>query len=456
MARMRLSELAQATSGAPLGLDVEFLRVTTDTRKLERGDLFVALRGPNFDGHRFVAQAAREGAVAALVSEPLQADLPQVRVGDTRAALGHLAAWWRSRFDLPLVGITGSNGKTTCKEMIAAILRRRGTVLATSGNLNNDIGLPLTLLNLEPVHDFAVIEMGANHPGEIAYLSGIARPDVALLNNAGRAHLEGFGSLEGVARAKGEIFAGLVPAGVAVLNRDDRFYPLWCELIGQRPRIDFGIHPQATVRTDTDLVPLRRDEQGLGQQFLVRGIGVERPLTLRLAGAHNLRNALAACAVAKALEIPADDILAGLESVAPVPGRLHPRLAPNGALVIDDTYNANPDSLHAALNALSALHGARWLVLGDMGELGPQAAELHHAMGEAARAASIQRLYATGPLSREAVRAFGAGARHFPDADALSDELRRNLGPDAVVLVKGSRAQRMERVVNALCDGGED
>ncbi|MCB1877323.1 MAG: UDP-N-acetylmuramoyl-tripeptide--D-alanyl-D-alanine ligase [Chromatiales bacterium] len=455
MARMRISQLAQATGGAPVGDDVEFLRVTTDSRKLQAGDLFVALRGPNFDGHRFAGSAGEQGAVAALVSEPLAGDLPHVRVSDTRAALGSLASWWRSRFDLPVVGITGSNGKTTCKEMVAAILRQRGPVLATRGNLNNDIGLPLTLLDLNESHAYAVIEMGANHPGEIAYLTHIAKPDVALLNNAGRAHLEGFGSLEGVARAKGEIFSGLSADGIAVLNRDDRFYPLWREVIGSRPYVDFGIHPEALVRAATDQVPLLRDDLGLSQQFTIHGVGADRPVNLRLAGAHNLRNALAASAVAKALEIPAADIVDGLESMRPVAGRLNPRLAPNGALVIDDTYNANPDSLDAALASLSALHGPRWLVLGDMGELGPEAAELHRAMGEAARAAGLQRLFATGPLSRHAVGSFGAGARHFPDTDALSAAINAGLRADTIVLVKGSRAQRMERVVASLCGGGE-
>ncbi len=447
---MRLRETARLLRGEASGEDVGFTEVGTDSRRLPAGALFVALVGPNFDGHDFIAAARERGACAALVSRPVADPLPQLRVTDTLLALGQLSAAWRERFTGPLIALTGSNGKTTLKEMIAAILRPRGPTLATEGNLNNDIGVPLTLLRLGKDHAYAVIEMGANHPCEIAYLTGLAQPDVAIINNAGPCHLEGFGDVAGVARGKGEIFQGLGPDGVAVINRDDAYADYWVGLNQGRRVVDFGLDRPAVV-SGRVLDPTTN-------RFRLNAGGEEIEIQLPLPGRHNVRNALAATAGALAVGATLDDIRRGLESLRGVNGRMQRLRGRHGGTVIHDAYNANPASLAAALHAIGVESDRKWLVLGDMRELGPASDDLHARSGQEASAAGFERLYGLGEHSRAAVAAFGGSGQHFADVEiliaALTDELKRG-GKPPVVLVKGSRGMRMERVVAALVEPGE-
>ncbi len=433
------------------GVDGVFATVGTDSRRLPADALFVALNGPNFDGHDFIAAARQQGACAALVSRWVTTDpLPQLRVADTRLALGRLAASWRTRFTGPLIALTGSNGKTTLKEMLAAILRRRGSTLATEGNLNNDIGVPLTLLRLNAEHGYAVIEMGANHHGEIAYLTGLARPDVAIVNNAGPCHLEGFGDVAGVARAKGEIFQGLSATGVAIVNRDDPHADDWIGLNPGRRIVDFGLDRPAAVSA-------RVLDAAINRFHLIVPAG-ETEICLPLPGRHNIRNALAAAAGALAAGATLDDIRQGLESLHDVGGRLQRLRGRHGGTVIHDAYNANPASLAAALHTVGAGPGRKWLVLGDMRELGPVASELHAQSGQEARTTGFERLYALGEHSRAAAAAFGEGGQHFTDLEALMDALSRDLKRSAespTILIKGSRGMRMERVVAVLAEPEE-
>ncbi len=446
----RLREAADALDGEWSGGDAAFTAVSTDTRQLPPGALFVALTGPNFDGHDFVAVARERGACAALVSRPVDDPLPQMRVADTRLALGRLAATWRSRFRRPLIALTGSNGKTTLKEMIAAILRVRGATLATEGNLNNDIGVPLTLLRLNGEHAYAVIEMGANHPGEIAYLTDLVRPDVAIINNAGPCHLEGFGDVAGVARGKGEIFQGL---GRTASRSSTGTIPM--RMIGSRLNpgrriVDFGLDAPAAVSGQI--------LDATTSHFRLMTADGQIEIRLPVPGRHNVRNALAAAAAALTVGATLDEVRQGLESLRGVGGRMQRLPGRHGGAVIHDAYNANPASLAAALQAVGAEPGRKWLVLGDMRELGPAADELHARSGQEARMAGFERLYALGEHSRAAVRAFGDGGEHFATvetlATALSDALQ-NSGEPPLVLVKGSRGMRMERVVAALAAPGE-
>lgn len=432
------------------GVDAVFATVGTDSRRLPADALFVALSGPNFDGHEFIAAARQQGARAALVSRWVTDPLPQLRVADTRLALGRLAASWRARFTGPLIALTGSNGKTTLKEMLAAILRRRGSTLATEGNLNNDIGVPLTLLRLNAEHGYAVIEMGANHHGEIAYLTGLARPDVAIVNNAGPCHLEGFGDVAGVARAKGEIFQGLSAAGVAVVNRDDPHADEWVELNSGRRIVDFGLDRPAAVSA--------RILDAAANRFRLIVPAGETEIRLPLPGRHNIRNALAAAAGALAVGATLDDIQQGLESLHDVGGRLQRLRGRHGGTVIHDAYNANPASLAAALHTVGAGPGRKWLVLGDMRELGSVADDLHAQSGREAQTAGFERLYALGEHSRAAAAAFGESGRHFADMESLIETLHRDLEHHAeppTILIKGSRGMRMERVVTVLVEPGE-
>jgi len=462
---MTLSEAARALDAVLEGEDRRCEGVSTDSRSLASGQLFVALHGERFDGHRFLAEAAAGGAAGAIVErERLQAAadrgawaaLPLIFVSDTRLALGKLAAHWRGQFTLPLVALTGSSGKTTVKEMLAAILRAAcgesaalpeadSAVLATRGNLNNDIGVPLMLLDLRAKHRYAVIEMGMNHAGEIRYLAQLAMPDVALVNNAGRAHIEFLGSEEAIARAKGEIYEDLPATATAVINADDAHAPLWRELAGPRRRIEFGLDA-GDVTAQYRLHPLE-------SEIVVRTPQGSAAATLAAPGLHNVRNALAAAAAAVALDVPPRAIADGLSRFGGVEGRLQKRASPQGATVIDDTYNANPDSVRAAIDVLAAAPGKRILVLGDMGELGGQAPRLHEEIGRYARAGNLDALYGLGELAAAAVREFGAGARHFADVDDLLHALGPELGPGVTVLVKGSRFMRMERVADALSGG---
>jgi UDP-N-acetylmuramoyl-tripeptide--D-alanyl-D-alanine ligase len=451
---MTVSEAAAAVGGRVEGADVRFTGVGTDTRTIRPGDLFVALRGERFDGHAFIPDATAAGAAAAIVDRahanagalPLSA----IVVDDTRLALGRLAAHWRGRFRYPLVALTGSSGKTTVKEMIAAILReaadaRADAVLATRGNLNNDIGVPLMLLEMKPEQRYAVIEMGMNHAGEIRYLCELARPDVALVTNAGRAHIEYLGSEDAIASAKGEIFESAPHAATAVINADDRYAPLWRERAGARRVVDFGLQQPAAV---TGTYALR----GFESDIVLKTQGGTAAVALPAAGAHNVRNALAAAAAAVALDIALPVIARGLARYPGVKGRLQRKRAAAGAVVIDDTYNANPESMRAAIDVLAQSPGQRILVLGDMGELGPDAARLHEELGAYAKSAGVDRLLALGTNSERTARAFGAAAKHYDTAERLTDDLRGALGAEVTVLVKGSRFMKMERVVDAIAE----
>lgn len=445
-----LSDAARMLGIEPPTVDVRFSGVSTDTRRLQPGSLFVALRGPTFDGNDYVEQAGAQGAAAALVSRSTGHVLPVLQVADTRHALGQLAAAWRRRFRLPVIGVTGSNGKTTLKEMLAIICGERGPTLATRGNLNNDIGVPLTLLELGANHRYAVIEMGANAPGEIAYLAEIAAPDVAVVNNAAAAHLEGFGSIEGVIRAKGEIYTRLPDHGIAVINADDPGAAVWRELAGHRRQVTFGARRGCDVRLDESTLVLRFEAQGFRCTFSVDTPEGSLELTLALAGRHNALNAVAAVATALAAGFPPNAIRDGLAKVRAVNGRLQYRVGRDGLRLIDDTYNANPHSLSAGIDVLVACPGERWLVLGDMAELGAEGVELHAEAGRCARLAGIERLAAVGPLSRHAVDAFGGGATHYSTHEALIEALESELPSDMTALVKGSRSMRMERVIERL------
>lgn len=449
---MRLSELARLTSGELRGPDAEFGTVSIDTRTLQAGDLFIAIGGPRFDGHDFVPQAATGGASAAVVERLLDCDLPQVRVADTRIALGQLGAAWRKDCPARVVGLTGSNGKTTAKEMIASILGVNDPILSTVGNLNNDFGVPLTLLRLRPGHRYAVIEMGANHLGEIAYTSKLAQPDVALITNAGMAHLEGFGGLEGVARGKGEIIASLGPEGVAVLNADDHFIGLWRELAGSRRVIAFGFNADADLRGIQDSVRVGLENGEFKTLFSYVYQGERRDIALRLAGRHNVANALAAAAVGLALGVDHEQIREGLARLTPVPGRMQPNRAACGALLINDTYNANPSSFKAALDVLLEMPGEPWVALGAFGEMGEGSEQIHGDLGILAKSMGVARLFATGPNAERAVEAFGPGARFFSLQEDMIETLKQELRENVALLVKGSRSQRMERVVEALRD----
>jgi UDP-N-acetylmuramoyl-tripeptide--D-alanyl-D-alanine ligase len=455
MSMGRLSMVAEATGGKLHGPDAEFVFVSTDSRTVQPGELFFALRGARADGSEFIASAAERGAAGAVVTARQPASLPQIEVPDTRVAFGDLARRWRAQFTLPLIGITGSNGKTTVKEMTAAIMRASlatadGTdpVLVTWGNLNNEIGLPRTLLYLNASHRAAVIEMGAARPGDIAYLARIAAPTVALVTNAARAHLQGFGSIEDVAATKGEIFDALDANGTAVVNRDDRFFQKWWDRSAGRDRLAFGLHPDADFRATDVEVPA--GAEGGEIRFTLRAPGGVRPIRLLMAGGHNVANALAAAAATVAAGASLDAVADGLAAVRNVSGRL--RLVPGrrGIRLYDDTYNANPGSVRAAIAFLATLPGERWLVLGDMAELGPDSEAMHAEMGEAARQAGIGRLWCAGPQSRAAADAFGAGAEWRAEVPELAQLVQAAARKGVTVLVKGSRSSGMERVVESL------
>jgi UDP-N-acetylmuramoyl-tripeptide--D-alanyl-D-alanine ligase len=452
MSMMRLSELA-AMLNAPLnGADEVFDGVSTDTRTLAPGDLFVALQGPNFDGHDYLDVARQQGAAGALVSRPGVQQLPSVEVEDTLQALGVLGRGWRGRCPATVIGITGSNGKTTLKEMTTAILGCRGPVLSTRGNLNNHIGVPLTLLRMRE-EPYAVIEMGANHAGEIDYLTRLARPDVAVLNNAGRAHLEGFGSVEGVAHAKAEIINGLAASGTFVFNADDAYADLWRDLSVHLAQRTFGVVKPADVFSPADSYETVWTEHGFHVRFRLHCDQGETAIDYRLAGEHNRLNALAAAAASLAAGATLDDVREGLAKLSPVAGRLCPLQGVGGARLIDDSYNANPDSVAAALRVLSGAPGRRTFVLGDLAELGGQAEALHREIGEQAAAEGIDRLFTVGGLSGHAGAGFGSGHRHFDSLDRLVDSLQAELDANDSVLIKGSRSAGMDRVVRDLQAG---
>ena len=449
----QLSHVAPAIGGRLVGADTPLSGVSTDTRAIGAGQLFIALRGDNFDAHDFLAQALASGAAALMVDDAakLPAGASAVVVDDTRLGLGRLAAAWRAAFTLPVIAVTGSNGKTTTKEMVAAILQAQfgDAVLATRGNLNNDIGLPLTLLGLNATHRAAVIEMGMNHPGEISYLATIGAPDVALVTNAQRAHLEGMGDLDEVAREKGSIFGGLRPNGVAVVNADDRYVDSWREQAAPHTVRTFGIDHLADVHGDVHLH---------GLETVLDLVAPEGAASIRLAipGRHNARNALAAAAACLAAGVPLAAVVAGLERFSGVKGRLQRRAGKHGAEILDDTYNANPDSVRAGIDVLASTIGRKLLILGDMGEIGEASGQYHDEIGGYAKSQGVDRLFALGEAAQQAVRNFGEGARHFCNIEKLIAAADKELGPDTTVLVKGSRFMKMERVADALASGEEN
>jgi UDP-N-acetylmuramoyl-tripeptide--D-alanyl-D-alanine ligase len=442
-----LSQIAAAVNGRLVGADVTVEGVSTDTRAIAKGALFIALAGERFDAHDFLDQAMAAGAGALLVADAgkLPAGVSAVVVDDTRLALGRLAAAWRARFALPVIAVTGSNGKTTTKEMIAAILKvaHGAAVLSTRGNLNNDIGLPLTLLGLSAAHRAAVIEMGMNHPGEIAYLAPIGAPTVALVTNAQRAHLEGMGDLDEVAREKGAIFSGLPAEGVAVINADDSYAGYWRGVAAGRPVRSFAIDGAA------DVVGKVR-QHGLETAIDLSAPEGEVHIALRIPGRHNAGNAVAAAAACLAAGVPLAAVAAGLESFSGVKGRLQRRAGKLGAEILDDTYNANPDSVRAGIDVLASTIGRKLLILGDMGEIGEACAQYHDEIGGYAKSQGVDLLFALGEATKAAVRNFGDGARHFCHVDKLIAAADKELGPDTTVLVKGSRFMKMERVADAL------
>ena len=447
-----LSAITSAVNGQLLGADCEVQSVGTDSRTIVSNQLFVALKGENFDGNQFAETAIQQGAAAVLVSDAQTKARPAIVVGDTRLALGQIAKYWRNQFDLPVIAITGSNGKTTTKEMLSAILiaatNDAANVHATVGNLNNDIGMPLTLLKLRKQHAYAVIEMGMNHLGEIDYLSHIAQPNVALINNAGTAHIGELGSRENIAKAKGEIFKGLSANGIAVINADNAFCAYWQSLNVSKKIITFSLNKAA------DVTASYKEKDGLSEVHLTTPTG-SVTFKLNVLGKHNISNALAASAAAVALGISNQDIANGLQNMQAVHSRLQRMVGLNGTLLIDDTYNANPDSMKAAIDVLAEMDGVSVFVMGDMGELGADAAAMHAEIGAYAKQKGVDHLFAFGALSANAVTAFGESkhdkaAQHFLEINDLINNAKNLMQKNVTVLVKGSRFMKMERVVAPL------
>ncbi|WDR35658.1 UDP-N-acetylmuramoyl-tripeptide--D-alanyl-D-alanine ligase [Pseudomonas serboccidentalis] len=444
---LTLSELSNVLDARLVSSDASFDGVSIDSRAIKPGQLFIALTGPRFDGHDYLNEVAGKGAVAALVEREVpDSTLPQLLVKDTRQALGQLGALNRAAFTQPVAAITGSSGKTTVKEMLASILRTRGPVLATRGNLNNDLGAPLTLLELAPEHTAAVIELGASRLGEIAYTVGLTRPHVAILNNAGTAHVGEFGGPEKIVEAKGEIIDGLAADGVAVLNLDDKAFGIWKTRAGARKVLTFSL---SNSQADFYASDLSTDARGCPAFKLHTPEGVEH-VQLNLLGTHNVANAMAAAAAAHALGVSLFGIATGLGAVQPVKGRTVAQLARNGMRVIDDTYNANPTSMCAAVDILAGFSGRTVLVLGDIGELGDWAEQGHRDVGEYARG-KVSALYAVGPNMVHAVNAFGKEAHHFGTQAELIQALDAEQDTNTTILIKGSRSAAMENIVAALC-----
>ncbi|EPT5968079.1 UDP-N-acetylmuramoyl-tripeptide--D-alanyl-D-alanine ligase [Escherichia coli] len=450
MISVTLSQLTDILNGELQGADITLDAVTTDTRKLTPGCLFVALKGERFDAHDFADQAKAGGAGALLVSRPLDIDLPQLIVKDTRLAFGELAAWVRQQVPARVVALTGSSGKTSVKEMTAAILSQCGNTLYTAGNLNNDIGVPMTLLRLTPEYDYAVIELGANHQGEIAWTVSLTRPEAALVNNLAAAHLEGFGSLAGVAKAKGEIFSGLPENGIAIMNADNNDWLNWQSVIGSRKVWRFS--PNAA---NSDFTATNIHVTSHGTEFTLQTPTGSVDVLLPLPGRHNIANALAAAALSMSVGATLDAIKAGLANLKAVPGRLFPIQLAENQLLLDDSYNANVGSMTAAVQVLAEMPGYRVLVVGDMAELGAESEACHVQVGEAAKAAGIDRVLSVGKQSHSISTASGVG-EHFADKTALITRLKSLIAEQQVItiLVKGSRSAAMEEVVRALQENG--
>ncbi len=450
MSSRTLASFAKSCGGELIGADRAYGGVSSDTRTIKPGELFVALRGPRFNANDFVAAAEAAGAAGALVDTRVDRPIAQILVGDTLEALQKSSAAWRAQFSMPVIGVAGSNGKTTCKEMTAAILGRAGHTLHTRGSLNNHIGVPLTLHRLDATHRYAVIEIGTNHPGEVAALCKLARPTVGLITNAGAEHLEGFGTIEGAARAEGEMIAELDASHTAVLNADDEFEPLWRGMTRARV-VTFGIDEPADYSAADIRTAIGAD--GFRTLFQMRTPQGAQDIELNLAGRHNVLNALCAAAAACAAGASLQQVREGLATMRPVPGRLQFKTAPSGAWIVDDSYNANPSSMKAGIEVLAGVDARRWLVMGDMGELGDSATSSHEEIGRFARENHVDRLFATGKLSALAVEAFGAGGEWFQDSETLARAVNAELTREVCVLVKGSRSARLERVVDTLTGG---
>jgi UDP-N-acetylmuramoyl-tripeptide--D-alanyl-D-alanine ligase len=442
--KLRLTDIASWVGGRLHGSGTFVESVSTDSRSLTPGALFVALKGERYDAHDFIETARERGASAALVDHALAIDLPQIVVADTLLALGDLARAVRSQRSARVIGITGSNGKTTVKTLTASILARHGRTHVNAGNLNNEIGLPLTLIAMPADTEYAVLEMGAGKPGDIAYLARIARPDIGLVNNVAPAHLERLGSERGVAETKGAIYSALPANGVAIVNADDAYADYFAELAAPRRTLRFGMTRHADVTAQIDA----------NGRIALRTPGGETHFALAHPGRHNVMNALAAASIAVALDVPLATIKAGLEGAPAVAGRLMRRPHASGAVLIDDSYNANPGSFAAAIATLASEGGTTILAMGDMAELGADAERLHAETGALARHSGIQRLHAVGRLSRAAAEAFGTGATHYADQPALIAALRGELRNGVTVLIKGSRSSAMDRVVSALLENG--
>lgn len=445
---VKLSTLASILNGKRLGSDVDYTGLSLDTRSIKPHELFVALGGEKFDGHQFIELAKQRGAAAAIVDHAVETDLPLLLVQDTRKALGELAKQHRRQFSIPIIALTGSCGKTTTKEMIRSILAEAGPVLTNFKNFNNDIGLPLTLLNLNTQHRYAVIEMGANHAGEIEYLTHITQPNVALITNIGPAHLQGFGTMAGVARAKAEIFSGLVKNGVAIINADDKFADTLQKACTPFRVVYFGLFDAV----DFSATNIQMDVDGKTSFLLHAPLGKEMMISLSLPGQHHVMNALAAAAAASQVGIELSHIKSGLEKMQPVPGRVIVSKTKIGATLVDDSYNANPSSVAVALNLLAHYSGRRIFVMGDMGELGQNAEDYHRQIGALAKELNIDDVYTCGDLSKETAKAFGANAKHYPNHQELILALKPQLQENVTILIKGSRSAQMEKVTAALMD----
>lgn len=447
MNKTQLSELAGWVQGHVHGSDASFNAVNIDSRTLAPGQLFWALRGLQFDGHDFIKMAEQKGAVACVVDKPIDTALPSLIVSDTHQALGVAATYYRQQFHIPVIAITGSCGKTTTKALLASILGLIGPTLYPEQSFNNDIGLPLTLLRLEAEHQFAVLELGTNHPGEIATITAIAQPTIAGITNIGPVHLEGFGSIEAIAQEKRSIFNGLVPQGTAIINVDEPLISEHTSNIQAGRFITFGLHKPAQISAQD----LKLDSEGKLSFILVcpHGKGL---VNLQLLGLHNINNALFSAAAAYALDVPFETIVQGLETSEPVNKRMNRLQGHNGSVIINDSYNANPTALFAAIDLLANYHGKKVLVLADMGELGQDAADYHKQVGLKAKAAGLDALYTTGTLSEQASLAFGKAAKHYQDRNLLIADLKLQLRSNVTVLVKGSNSQKMWEVANALID----
>lgn len=448
MIQMTLTEAAKALGLPSNTANCTFTGICIDSRLVQPGNLFIALPGSKMNGHDFINEAASKGAACALVDHLVETSIPQLQTHDTVAALGALTAHWRNQFHIPFIAVTGSNGKTTAKSMIASILtaacdNNAEKVLSPQGTFNNHTGLPLTLARLNSSHRYAVIEMGMNHFGEIEYLTKLTRPQVAMITNAAESHLEGVGDVAGVARAKAEIFMGLSDDGIAVLNRDDHFFGYWKEIVGKRKMLSFGYHADADVRAT--IHPSQQTHH-----VTIHTPKGEITLHLPLLGKHNVTNALSATAATIALDIPLSAVKNGLEQLLPVPGRLQLHKLENGVNIIDDTYNANPFSLQVAIETLANFSGKKILVLGDMKELGNNSKEYHEIAGEKIRHAGIDYLFTFGELSAMTASKFGEGAYHFNEQIKLLNALKPFLHNQATILVKGSRSMRMEKIIAGL------